>query len=110
LRLYAQFGYAFGESNFVTDYDHERYDIGVEWSKPGPTGIWGQPYAAIDCEFRGDEDYTPNFTAQLGWQWTGAMNVPATRFALEYYDGRSPFGQFIDLHESWIAIGVFFDF
>jgi hypothetical protein len=110
LRVYGQFGYALGESTFVEHYTRERYDCGVEWSKPGPTGVWGQPYAAIDCEFRGDEDYTPNFSAQVGWQWQGMLNSPDFRVAVEYYDGRSPFGQFIDRHESWTALGFFFDF
>lgn len=110
LRLYAQFGWAWQQSSFVQDIEKYRYVIGAEWSKPGPTGVWGQPFAAIDCEFRGDEDYTPNLTAQIGWEWSGMMYSPAFRVALEYYDGRSPFGQFIDRHESWVGLGVFFDF
>ena len=110
LRLYGQFGYAWAQSSFVENIDKERYVVGAEWSKPGPTTVWGQPYAAVDCEFRGDEDYTPNLTVQFGWQWVGQMASPDFRVALEYYDGRSPFGQFIDQHESWWAIGVYFDF
>ncbi len=110
LRLYAQIGYGVAESSFVKGFDRWRYTCGVEWSKPGPTSVWGQPYAAMDLEFRGDEDYTPNFTAQIGWQWLGAYSAPGFRIALEYYDGRSPFGQFIDQHESWEALGFYFDF
>ncbi len=110
LRLYGQFGYAVGQSSFVENIHKERYTCGAEWSKPGPTGDFGQPYAAIDVEFRGDEDYTPNLTAQIGWQWLGLQGAPGYRFAVEYYDGRSPFGQFIDRHESWVALGFYFDF
>ena len=109
LRVYGQFGWAWQQSSFVQDIDKYRYVIGAEWSKPGPTGVWGQPFAAIDCEFRGDEDYTPNVTAQIGWEWSGQKYNPGLRIALEYYDGRSPFGQFIDRHESWVALGVFLD-
>ena len=110
IRVYGVFGYWAQYSTFVDGASPQRYQCGVEWSQPGPTGVWGKPYAALDLELRGDEDFTPNVTAQVGWQWTGAHSRPGTRLALEYYDGRSPFGQFIDQHESWLALGVFVDF
>ncbi len=110
VRLYGVFTYAFHMGTFVEDASPYRYDLGVEWSRPLPTGWRGQPFAALDLEIRGDEDFTPNLTAQLGWQWIAEATRPGLRLALEGYDGRSPFGQFIDRHESWLGVGLFFDY
>jgi uncharacterized protein DUF1207 len=110
LRFYGVLTYAFHMGTFVEDASPYRYDLGVEWSRPAPTGWRGQPFAALDLEIRGDEEFTPNFTAQAGWQWIAEAARPGLRLAAEYYDGRSPFGQFIDRHESWVGIGLFFDY
>jgi len=110
LRLYGTFGYAFHLSTFSEDDSPERFSVGAEWTHPGPSGVWGKPYAAVEVECRGDEGYTPNLTAQLGWRWAGDTGRPSERIALEFYDGRSPYGQFIDRHESWVSLGFYFDF
>jgi hypothetical protein len=109
VRVYGIVGHVWGQT-FDGDQDYLRYDVGAEWSRPIATGWWGQPFAALDLELRGDEDYTPNFTAQAGWQWLAEGARPGIRMVLEYYDGRSPFGQFLDRHESWLAVTVYFDF
>ena len=110
LRVYGTLGYAVSLGSWVEDADPMRYTLGAEWSRPLPTGVCGQPFAALDVEFRGNEDFTPNVTAQLGWQWLGYHGRPGLRVALEYYDGRSPFGQLSDRHESWVGFGLFFDY
>ena len=110
LRLYGVFGYALHVSTFTDHPQPERYSFGAEWSQPAPTGWRGQPFAALDVEFRGDAEFTPNVTAQVGWQWLAEHGRPGLRLALEYYDGRSPFGQFLDRHESWFGFGIFFDY
>jgi len=110
LRVYGTLAYAAGLGSFVEDPNPMRYTVGAEWSRPLATGIFGQPFAALDVEFRGNEDFTPNLTAQLGWQWLAAYRRPGFRAALEFYDGRSPFGQLSDRHESWVGFGLFFDY
>jgi hypothetical protein len=110
LRLYGQVGYALGFSS-VGPQNRDRYDVGLEWSKQGWTGPCGQPYAALDLEFRGEERYTPDLSAQVGWEWRRPDSVvSAFRLALEFYDGRSPFGQFFDRHEQWIGVGAHLDY
>lgn len=110
LRVYGTLAYAVSLGSFVDDADPMRYTLGAEWSRPLPTGPRGQPFAALDVEFRGNEDFTPNVTAQLGWQWLACHGRPGFRTALEFYDGRAPFGQFSDRHESWVGFGLFFDY
>jgi hypothetical protein len=110
LRFYGQFGYAFNMATSGPNR-HDRYDFGVEWSRRVSTGFRGQPFAALDIDIRGDEDYTPNLTAQIGWQWQElGSRLSSLRLALEFYDGRSPFGQFFDVHEQWLGAGIFLDF
>ena len=85
--------------------------MGLEWSHQGATGWRGRPFAAIDLDVRGDEDYTPNLTIQAGWEWRQpAGRVSSLRLGLEYYNGRSPYGQFFELHEQWIGAGIWLDF
>jgi hypothetical protein len=110
IRVYGTYGYAFHLSSFNPDAERSRGSVGVEWSSPAPTGWNGQPFAALDLELRGFEDYTPNVTAQIGWQWIAEASRPGFRFALEYYNGRTPFGQFSDRHESWFGAGLLFDY
>jgi hypothetical protein len=103
VRIYGQYGHALHLATFVEDAKKERFNTGIEWATQEPTGVRGSPFAAMDLEFRGDCDYTPNITLQAGWLWRGDVKRPSLRVGAEYYDGRSPFFQFIDRHESWIA-------
>jgi hypothetical protein len=109
-RVYGQIGHALHLGTFSPDQGKERYNAGVEWRAAKEVALCGRPFAAADLEFRGDEGYTPNFTAQLGWEWHSDDGRSATRLSVEYYDGRSPFGQFIDQHESFAGIHFAFDF
>jgi hypothetical protein len=109
LRVYGQFGYAMGLTT-AGPPRRDRYDVGVEWSRQVWTGWIGQPFAAIDLDIRGDEQYTPNLTAQAGWQWFRPGALPySMRVALTFYDGRSPYGQFFDRHEQWYGVGFYLD-
>jgi hypothetical protein len=110
LRVYGQFGYA-ASLTTVGPPRGDRYDVGLEWSKQVATGLRGQLFAAVDLDIRGEEDYTPNVSVQVGWQWleVGSL-VSSLRLALEYYDDRSPFGQFFQQHEQWVGVGLHLDF
>jgi hypothetical protein len=110
LRAYGQFGYALSLTSAAGNR-RDRYDFGLEWSKQHSTGFHGQPFAAVDVELCGDEDYHPNVTAQIGWQWLEpGARLPSLRLGLELYDGRSPFGQFFRQNERWAGIGIYLDF
>jgi hypothetical protein len=105
-RVYALYGHAFHLQTVGPD-NASRYDVGLEWNHPGCTGWRGRPYAAIDLEFRGDQNLVANFTSQLGWLWRAYDYGPSIRLGLEYFDGRSPYGQFFFDRESWIGFGVY---
>jgi hypothetical protein len=109
LRLYGVIGYA-GYVTTPVGEKRERFDWGIEWSRQRATGWQGQPYAAFDMELRRDQDYQPNMTSEVGWQWRGTDNVPGFRVGLEYYDGKSPFGQFFRDRERWVGAGVYIDY
>ena len=108
LRLYGQFGYSFATSSSIQG-KNDRYDWGLEWSRERECGICGQPFAAFDMDLRSDQEYEPNMTVQLGWQWKQMQTRRGVRVAVEYYKGKSPFGQFYLNDEDWIALAGYYD-
>jgi hypothetical protein len=110
LRFYGVFGYSVYMTSPAGRDLKDRYDVGIEYEKRGPTGWVGHPFAAADLEIRADQNYTGNFTAQLGWQWKPETERPSLRTVLQYYDGRSPFGQFFLRHEDWVGAALIIDY
>jgi hypothetical protein len=106
-RIYGQIGYSFYTSNVIGN-NRDRYDWGLEWSRRQKTSKCGQPFAAFDMDLRSDQNYTVNTTLQLGWQWRNALNWSG-RICLEYYNGRSPYGQFFLDREHWVGISFLYD-
>jgi hypothetical protein len=109
LRLYGQFGYAFFTSKEF-EGDRERFDWGLEWKQPGANTGWrGRPFIALDMELRAEQDFEPNTTIQLGWEWSDLPRGRSVRVAFEFYDGKSPYGQFYSDDEDWVGLGVYYD-
>lgn len=108
VRLYGQAGYSFITSDIVGE-DRDRFDCGVEWSKQEDTTWLGRPFAAFDMDLRSDQDYHTNVTVQVGWQWKEMAHRRSGRMALEYYDGKSPYGQFFTDNEQWFGASFLFD-
>lgn len=108
LRVYGEVGLSFITSDIVGD-NIDRYDWGIEWSRQCTTSWKGRPFAAFDMDVRSDQDYTPNVTVQLGWQWKEMAHRRSGRIALELYDGKSPYGQFFLDDEDWLGVGFYFD-
>lgn len=109
IRLYGEAAYAFSYAS-QTKSSRDRFAWGLEWSRQAPTGWRGQPFAAFDMDLRPELDYRPNVTLQVGWQWIPENRRCSVRAALELYDGRSAFGQFLTMKERWVGFGVFVDF
>jgi hypothetical protein len=109
VRLYGEFGCAV---YLGTPYAKgpERFAWGLEWSRQEPTGWRGQPFAAFDMDLRPEQDYEPNLSLQLGWQWIPENQRASARLVLQFYDGLSPYGQFIRIDERWVGVGLFVDF
>lgn len=114
LRVYGQFGYAFGfqvPGLEGTNEQKARYDIGAEWYLRNPTGWNGSPFAAINVEWRGDQGYTPNYTFQAGWLWRNpTQRLAMFRVFVEHYRGNSPYGQTITTREQFTSFGFGFDY
>ncbi len=109
LRLYGEVAYAF-DINVPNEQGRERFDWGLEWCPQGPTGWRGRPFAAFDMDLRPELDYKPNVTLQLGWQWVPETEYLRARLGVEFYDGRSTFGQFIGMKERWVGLFLAGDF
>lgn len=106
-RVYGQAGYSFITSDIVGE-DRDRYNLGIEWMRDCPTDWRGRPFAAVDLDLRSDQDYTGNLTVQVGWYWRTPFRRSG-RILLEYYTGKSPYGQFFQDNEDWIGIGGAYD-
>jgi len=106
-RVYGQVGIAFGKRR--PPNGDERYDTGLEWSRPLFASIPLQPFAAIDLDFRPEQNYIINRTVQVGWRWQNPDTRRAVRLALEYYAGRDPFGAFVRNTENWIGFSLLLD-
>jgi hypothetical protein len=109
-RVYGQTAYAFGIANPNANLRRDRWDVGLEWASPLATGWSGRPFAAADVEFRGDQNYGANLTTQIGLMWRAEDYGRSIRLALEYYNGQSPFGQFVTDKERWLGVSLLFDF
>jgi hypothetical protein len=109
IRLYGEFGYAVYLGSPFRE-GPERFAWGIEWSRQQPTGWSGQPFAAFDMDLRPEQGYKANLSAQLGWQWIPVNQRASGRIALQYYDGYSPYGQFLLNREHWFGVGLFIDF
>jgi hypothetical protein len=109
VRVYGQMGGSFTKNVGVVN-DTWRYDWGVEWTPPRWSPVQSGPYAAFDMDLRDEQHHVPNVTVQAGWQWrVGRGRSSAARLGVEYYDGKSPFGCYIQEHESWWSFIASYD-
>jgi hypothetical protein len=106
-RAYGQVGFAFGKRR--PPGGTERYDAGLEWSRPLFAKFPLQPFAAVDLDFRPEQNYIINRTVQVGWMWQNPDTRRAVRLAVEYYAGRDPFGAFVRNTENWVGFSLLFD-
>jgi uncharacterized protein DUF1207 len=110
LRIYGQFGVSCTKGDTLAGKSPARYDWGIEWT-PKPTNRWrGGPFAAFDMDLRGEHDFQPGTTVQLGWAWTTRRHRQSSlRVAAEYYDGYSTYEQWFDQRTSRWAFGAYYD-
>jgi hypothetical protein len=108
LRTYGQFGYAFNTAKETNNNNRTRFDWGISYSNYYDTGPTGRPFAAYDMDIRSYQNYTPNNSLQIGWQWV--QHGRSVRLAFQYYEGRSMFGQFYTKEENWYGFGGYYNF
>lgn len=105
-RLYGELDWAFHVSGGAKPI---AFQFGNELSYPGPTGIEGSPFLAMNGRLRDDVDYGGDLTAQTGWLWRGASGS-VFRIGVHYYNGKSSQAQFFRTSEEQIGTGLWYDF
>jgi len=106
VRLYAEAGWA-----FLTEGGSEpwEFQFGVDLSPVGPTGRWFTPFLAVNTRLRQEVDFSGNFTAQAGLQWSGPSGG-LLRFGAHYFNGLTDYYEFFREHEEQIGLGMWYDF
>jgi Protein of unknown function (DUF1207) len=105
LRVYGGGGYIFAAD--PTDLGRGSLQAGVEYVG-APLDFWvpTRPVAALDLQFHGASDWTPNLSPNLGFQFgSGRGGLRNVRVLLEYFNGDSPNGQFYDRHIQYVGLG-----
>lgn len=105
-RLYGELDWAFHHSGGAKPI---ALQFGTELSEPGPTGLHGAPFLAINGRMRQDVDYGGDATAQTGWMWRGETGK-TFRLGGHYYNGKSSQAQFFKTSEQQIGLGLWYDF
>ena len=104
---YSDIGYAFTLRNKALQ-ERGRIQLGLQYEKPGlfMNGKVGW-YTALDISAFEENDWNNNITLQLGFD----MPLPERRWrlGLEYYDGRSQYGEFFQEQEEYVSIGLWMD-
>lgn len=106
IRFYAESGYAFSRSGRTRPWE---FQFGAEYSPVETVGPPGSPFLAVNAHLRQENDFGGNFVVQTGWQWRGRTGQ-LFRLGLQYFNGMSDQGQFIDQFEQQIGLGMWYDF
>ena len=104
---YSDLAYAFSLRNKDLQ-DNGRVQLGLQYEKPGVFmgGKIGW-YSGLDISAYEEDDWDMNTSFQIGFA------MPARdrhwRLGLEYYDGRSQYGEFFQNKERYSSIGLWMD-
>ena len=120
-RIYGQAAYAFDFTDdragplADTSKQKQRYQLGAEWFPWGlycGSGFGGQPFVAVNGDFRGENNFSGDLTAQAGWLWRNPLQrLASLRVYAQYYSGRPVYGQFSRFERShYGSIGVACDY
>lgn len=105
--FYSDIAYAYSLRNKVLQ-DHGRVQMGLQYEKPGVfmDGKVGW-YSALDISTYEENEWGRNISFQIGF------DLPTLdrrwRFGLEYYDGRSQYGEFFQNKDEYVSIGMWID-
>jgi hypothetical protein len=106
IRLYTEAGYAFSRGGLTRPWE---FQFGTEYSPIEPVGGHGAPFLALNGHLRQENDFGGNFVVQSGWQWRGRTGQ-LLRTGVQYFNGKSDQGQFINDFEQQIGMGLWYDF
>jgi hypothetical protein len=106
MRLYAETGWCF---HFDGGAQPWEFQFGTELSKPGPTGLEGTPFLAINGHLREDVDFSGDVNTEAGWLWRNETGQ-VMRAGVQYYNGKSSQFQTFNKYEQQIGFGLWYDF
>lgn len=106
VRLYGEAGYAYATDGGTEPWE---FQFGADISPPGPTGVRGAPFVALNGHLREEVNFGGNFVLQAGWLWRGETGR-ALRTGLHYYNGKSNQFQFFNQFEEQIGFGIWYDY
>jgi hypothetical protein len=106
VRLYYEVAYAFKTAGGAEPWE---FQFGTELSQPGPTGLHGTPFVALNGHLREEQDFGGDFTAQAGWLWRGRTEQ-VMRIGVHYFNGKSSQFQTFNDSEEQIGLGFWYDF
>lgn len=106
LRLYSEAAYAVNVDGGAEPWE---FQLGSELSRPGPTGLDGTPFVAVNAHLREEHNFGGDFTAQAGWLWRDE-DGQVVRAGVHYFNGKSSQYQTFDDSEQQIGFGLWYDF
>jgi hypothetical protein len=104
-RQYGEVGWAFNADGGARPWEAQ---IGAEFSRPGPTGPRGAPFAAVNAHLRQEHDFGGDFALQAGWLRRGEYGQ-TLRVGVHFYTGKSSQFQIFDTSEEQIGLGLWYD-
>lgn len=91
-----------------SDLDRGSLQVGLEYASPRT--YWSgflRPVAGLDLQARQESDWEPDLSVRAGLQLENpALWSQRIQLLLEYYDGRSPNGQFFDRDIRYLGLGT----
>jgi hypothetical protein len=109
LRLYGGAGYLVHREPATLDPWSLQYGVEFRSPWPGPRAAF-RPIAAADVQYREENDFSADLSVRAGVQFTGVLPSRDVQLLLEYFNGRSPNGQFFRRKIDYLGIGVHFHF
>jgi hypothetical protein len=110
LRVYGGGGYIFDAD--PTDLGRGLLQAGSEYvGEPLDWWIPTRPVAALDLQFHEAGGWTPNVSPSFGLQFgSGRGEQRRLRLLFQYYNGKSPNGQFYTHHVQYVGLAAQFDY
>ncbi|TWT71466.1 DUF1207 domain-containing protein [Crateriforma conspicua] len=107
IRLYGEFANAFRASGGAARY---QFQTGAEYTPIAKVTRRGAPFAAVNLNFREAVDYDVSTTLQAGWSFQSPKSGRRIRFGAQYGDGPTSQFSFFQNRESYLGLGVWFDY
>ena len=108
-RIYTGVGYLFDQD--PSNLKPWSIQYGLEYTSPWPARDKGwRPIAGVDLQHREQNDWSVDFSARAGVQLDGVLATRKMQLLIEYFNGRSPNGQFYREKIEYIGLGTHFHF